>query len=60
VIAHRLATVMSADSIVVLHHGRVREQGSHDELLARGGLYRRLCELQFGLVELGRGAGEPA
>jgi ABC-type multidrug transport system fused ATPase/permease subunit len=57
VIAHRLATVMSADRIVVLHRGQVREQGTHEELLARGGLYRRLCELQFGLSELGSAAG---
>lgn len=57
VIAHRLATVMSADQIVVLHHGKVHEQGTHEELLAAGGLYRRLCELQFGLQESGRLAG---
>jgi ATP-binding cassette subfamily B protein len=46
VIAHRLSTIQRADRIVVLHHGRVAEQGSHRELLARGGLYRRLYELQ--------------
>lgn len=47
VIAHRLSTVRSADRIVVLHHGEVREQGSHEELRAAGGLYARLYELQF-------------
>ena len=47
VIAHRLSTVQNADRIVVLHHGEVREQGTHAELLAAGGLYARLHELQF-------------
>jgi ATP-binding cassette subfamily B multidrug efflux pump len=47
VIAHRLSTIQGADRILVLHHGELREQGTHDELLARGGLYARLHELQF-------------
>ncbi len=48
VIAHRLATVLEADRIVVMEAGRVVEQGRHAELLARGGLYARFARLQFG------------
>lgn len=47
VIAHRLATVRDADKIVVLDRGRVAEEGTHDDLLLRGGLYARLHALQF-------------
>ena len=47
VIAHRLSTVQGADRILVMHHGRLVEEGSHQELLAQEGLYRRLHELQF-------------
>jgi ATP-binding cassette subfamily B protein len=48
VIAHRLATVLKADRIVVMDGGRVVEEGSHAELVARSGLYARLAALQFG------------
>ena len=47
VIAHRLSTVQNADRILVLHHGELREEGTHEQLLARGGIYARLYELQF-------------
>nr|WP_246270756.1 ABC transporter ATP-binding protein [Hongsoonwoonella zoysiae] len=47
VIAHRLATVRDADKIVVLDRGKVVEEGTHDELFAADGIYRRLCDLQF-------------
>ena len=47
VIAHRLTTVRHADRIVVLEHGRITDSGSHDDLLARLGTYRKLYELQF-------------
>jgi len=49
VIAHRLSTIQRADRIMVLHRGQIREAGRHAELLALGGLYSRLYELQFGL-----------
>ncbi|WP_108502071.1 ABC transporter ATP-binding protein [Paracoccus indicus] len=48
VIAHRLSTVRDADKIVVMDAGRVVEQGSHDQLMAKGGAYARLVALQFG------------
>ena len=47
VIAHRLATVRDADRIYVMENGQIAETGKHDELLARGGIYARLCKLQF-------------
>jgi len=46
IIAHRLQTIRDADRILVLHHGAVKEVGSHSELMAKGGLYRTLYELQ--------------
>ena len=56
VIAHRLSTIHDVERIVVLHHGRIRETGSHAELLALGGLYHRLVQLQY----LGNPAAPPA
>lgn len=53
VIAHRLSTVQGADRILVFHHGEVRETGTHQELLEKGGLYARLHELQFASMAAG-------
>ncbi|MDQ3908232.1 MAG: ABC transporter ATP-binding protein/permease [Acidobacteriota bacterium] len=47
VVAHRLSTIQRADQIIVLHHGEIREMGTHQELLARRGLYWRLYQLQY-------------
>jgi len=47
IIAHRLSTVMNADRIVVIKDGRIIETGRHDELIAKGGFYKRLCQMQF-------------
>src|SRR5262245_45186953 len=57
VVAHRLSTVRRADNILVLHHGRLRESGTHAELLALGGIYARLHALQFREPEEGLRAG---
>ncbi len=48
IVAHRLSTVRKADRIFVLHHGRLREEGRHDQLVALDGIYARLVKLQFG------------
>ena len=48
VVAHRLSTILSADRIIVMHRGKVRETGTHRELLAARGIYHRLFTLQFG------------
>ncbi|HUD71199.1 MAG TPA: ABC transporter ATP-binding protein [Dongiaceae bacterium] len=55
-IAHRLSTILASDRILVFHHGRLAEEGDHASLLQRGGIYARLCELQFDL----RGGLPPA
>ncbi len=48
VVAHRLSTIRNADKIIVMHHGRIREEGRHEELLALEGIYYRLHQLQYG------------
>ena len=45
-VAHRLSTIQHADCIMVMHKGKIREQGTHQELLAQGGIYKKLYELQ--------------
>jgi ATP-binding cassette subfamily B protein len=59
-IAHRLSTIRNADRIIVLHHGEVREVGSHSELMDLGGIYHRLYQLQYERDELHAEAREPA
>ena len=46
-VAHRLSTIQHADKIIVMHQGRIRESGSHQELLAQNGLYKKLYDLQL-------------
>jgi ATP-binding cassette subfamily B protein len=50
IVAHRLSTVRKADRILVLHHGQLREEGKHEQLVALDGIYARLVKLQFGAV----------
>jgi len=45
-IAHRLSTIRNADLILVMDHGEIVERGTHDELYAKGGVYRKLCDMQ--------------
>ena len=52
IIAHRLSTIQRCDKIIVMHKGRVREVGSHQELLAERGIYYKLCQLQYKEQEL--------
>jgi ABC-type multidrug transport system fused ATPase/permease subunit len=59
IIAHRLSTIKSADRILVVHKGEIWEQGSHEELLARGGLYARLYDLQYRFQERESVVGNP-
>lgn len=58
VIAHRLSTVLDADLILVMDHGRIVEHGTHEELLTAGGFYSRLYDAQFAGTEDARPAGE--
>ncbi len=53
VIAHRLSTIQSADKIIVMHKGEIRESGTHQELLALGGIYYKLYQLQYKEQEVG-------
>jgi len=53
IIAHRLSTIQRCDRIFVMHHGELKEAGSHQELIASRGIYRKLYELQYGLNDAG-------
>ncbi len=60
IIAHRLSTIQNADRIIVLHRGRIREQGNHQELLKQKGIYWRLYQLQYKDQLIGTGLPLPA
>ncbi len=60
IVAHRLSTIRNADRILVIHDGEIKEDGNHDALLARGGLYARLYDLQYRFQERDGGAAESA
>lgn len=51
IISHRITTLCEADKILVLEHGRLVEQGTHEELIAKPGLYRRIARIQNALEE---------
>ena len=51
-IAHRITTIMNADHIIVLDQGKIREQGTHEELMEQGGLYRKIYDLQTAGVDV--------
>jgi ATP-binding cassette subfamily B protein len=59
VVAHRLSTIRRADQILVIHHGRIRERGTHEELLEREDLYYRLYQLQYKDQDLAGEQGSP-
>ena len=52
VIAHRLATIVGCDRVVVIEDGRIVQEGTHDALVNEDGPYRALCEEQFGAVQM--------
>ena len=60
VIAHRLSTIRTADTILVFHHGEIRERGTHEELMKIAGLYRKLYEIQYREVALPPEASVPS
>ena len=60
IIAHRLSTIKNADRILVIHKGEIWEQGTHQELLAQGGLYSRLYDLQYRFQNGERSDSSPA
>jgi ABC-type multidrug transport system fused ATPase/permease subunit len=59
-IAHRLSTIRNADRIIVLHHGEVREVGSHAQLMEAKGIYHRLYQLQYEREAVKLAAGHPS